>query len=450
MFVKNKLFGTEPCIIHANGGKHLDDPTWDTILASYFGQVGELKDGLDPSIAVILCNSKKEKGLTELSLDRLGIKYMVLGRGVPGWINLNKIPLTREALAALSVCPGIKYVLALDAHDVVVLPGIVNILDVWEEQGSPKMLFQAERNPYPPCTELRKHEEKITPPGTPYRYLNSGVWFGEIGYTREFFEKALRTKPIPGFLQSDQGIYRQLRLEDQFNVNIDHFCTMSQSIYLVPNGELECHSTRHDDATSIILGGHPEIPMLPITREALLELLPEGGDTVEIGVERGVFSDEILRRNKPKSLLLIDSWQESNYNFVIGKYKDNAKVTVHRGDSVESAGVFAGKQFDWVMVDANHLEDRVYNDINAWLPLVKNGGYMLCHDYTRYGLYGVIEAVDRVLSENDCLEPIGNTIDTFATIVMRKVIPGTKVEPCSIREKLNEQTNADNGCFELE
>jgi len=38
---------------------------------------------------------------------------------------------------------------------------------------------------------------------------------------------------------------------------------------------------------------------------------------------------------------------------------------------------------DWVYIDANHL--RVVEDIEAWLPNVRSGGWVMGHDYTVAG-----------------------------------------------------------------
>jgi len=45
-------------------------------------------------------------------------------------------------------------------------------------------------------------------------------------------------------------------------------------------------------------------------------------------------------------------------------------------------GGLAGK-VDFVYIDALHDEENVRNDINAWWPLVREGGLLMGHDYGR-------------------------------------------------------------------
>ena len=50
-------------------------------------------------------------------------------------------------------------------------------------------------------------------------------------------------------------------------------------------------------------------------------------------------------------------------------------------------------KFDLVYIDASHWYDDVVNDINTWLPKIKNGGYLAGHDY--------IEGIDVLYAVND-------------------------------------------------
>jgi len=60
--------------------------------------------------------------------------------------------------------------------------------------------------------------------------------------------------------------------------------------------------------------------------------------------------------------------------------------------SIEAAKTFHPGYFDVVYIDANHTKEGALEDIQAWLPLVKEGGVLMGHDYTsRYK--GVCRAV---------------------------------------------------------
>lgn len=61
--------------------------------------------------------------------------------------------------------------------------------------------------------------------------------------------------------------------------------------------------------------------------------------------------------------------------------------------SLEAAKLYEDRSLDFVYIDANHEYESIRDDIEAWLPKVKIGGYIGGHDYVR-GKYGVYRAVD--------------------------------------------------------
>jgi hypothetical protein len=90
-------------------------------------------------------------------------------------------------------------------------------------------------------------------------------------------------------------------------------------------------------------------------REALLERLPRGGVAAEIGVAFGDFTREILRRNKPARLHLIDTWDSPRYAEGLRKVETEfadrlatGQVVVNRGLSTQVLPSFPDHSFDWV------------------------------------------------------------------------------------------------------
>jgi hypothetical protein len=82
-------------------------------------------------------------------------------------------------------------------------------------------------------------------------------------------------------------------------------------------------------------------------REALLERLPRGGIAAEIGVAFGEFTRQILRRNKPGRLHLVDMWDSPRYAEGLKKieteFADQLKagqLVVNRGRSVDVLPLF--------------------------------------------------------------------------------------------------------------
>lgn len=71
------------------------------------------------------------------------------------------------------------------------------------------------------------------------------------------------------------------------------------------------------------------------------------------------------------------------------------RVHFIQGLSDQSAARFEDESVDLVFIDADHSEQAVAKDIEAWLPKLKPGGVMSGHDYGSKNYPGVKRAVDR-------------------------------------------------------
>jgi len=74
------------------------------------------------------------------------------------------------------------------------------------------------------------------------------------------------------------------------------------------------------------------------------------------------------------------------------------QLHVVRMSSLEAAKIFPKKYFDLVFIDADHTYESVTQDIEAWAPLIKEGGLITGHDYNR-SHPGVVKAVTGCLGE---------------------------------------------------
>jgi predicted O-methyltransferase YrrM len=137
---------------------------------------------------------------------------------------------------------------------------------------------------------------------------------------------------------------------------------------------------------------------------------------VEIGTFEGASSE--LFALTCKSVITIDPYdiqpdreakykQESKDDLInaestakkrLKKYKN---ITMVKKMSLDALNDFEDESLDAVYVDGDHARDAVKEDIEAWLPKVKKGGYICGHDYT-----------DKIVGEviNDC---IGEPDDIF-------------------------------------
>jgi len=128
------------------------------------------------------------------------------------------------------------------------------------------------------------------------------------------------------------------------------------------------------------------------SREDLLRNFTPGGIWAEVGVASGSFSKLILKHVKPLRLFLIDSWgtepganleqvanAKNGYDGVRSMFRDDPHVVIVKELSVPASHRYTDNSFSAVYIDADHT--KAYEDAVAWWPKVKQGGYLLGHDY---------------------------------------------------------------------
>lgn len=131
---------------------------------------------------------------------------------------------------------------------------------------------------------------------------------------------------------------------------------------------------------------------------------------VELGVFRGLMSEQLLRRHPTLRLWMVDAWQghaqpghtRSQGELVAEAMRRTAfaegRRTILRATSTDAAAQVPDGSFDLVFIDADHAYEAVVEDIELWLPKVRPGGVLGGHDYddrwTKARGYGVVQAVD--------------------------------------------------------
>jgi len=58
-------------------------------------------------------------------------------------------------------------------------------------------------------------------------------------------------------------------------------------------------------------------------------------------------------------------------------------------------------QFDFIFIDGDHSYDSCKEDINMWLPKIKQGGIIAGHDYLEACFMGVVNAVNETFGKPD-------------------------------------------------
>jgi len=165
--------------------------------------------------------------------------------------------------------------------------------------------------------------------------------------------------------------------------------------------------------------------------DAILRRIKDNDILAEIGVWKGSNSVNILEGNKTVRIFCVDRWSKysdeeayrehqtkfalaSRDKFKIAKGKAYKKLGAYADraeiielDSIEAAAGFPDNYFDLVFIDALHSYEGCLADIKAWLPKVKQGGYICGHDYPRRP--GVVQAVKEIFGEKDIETDSDNT-----------------------------------------
>jgi lipopolysaccharide biosynthesis glycosyltransferase len=122
---------------------------------------------------------------------------------------------------------------------------------------------------------------------------------------------------------------------------------------------------------------------------------------VEVGTYKGQTADSILKLCPNTKIHLIDVWDNSHYrnkqdrlyhakkdewntakeHAYKVKEKYNGRCHIHEQLSLVAVDNFEDQGIDWVFIDAEHSYESCKEDINAWLPKIKKGGWIGGHDY---------------------------------------------------------------------
>ena len=147
------------------------------------------------------------------------------------------------------------------------------------------------------------------------------------------------------------------------------------------------------------------------------------GCGAEIGVQKGAFSEHLLRYWRGDALYCIDPWlhfnpaeyverndnvadeiHEDHYHETVKRLKRfGSRAQIIRAPSKEAALKFENHSLDFVFIDAQHHYEAVKEDIRIWHPKIKSNGLLCGHDWLLdYGppLFGVKKAVVEFIEQS--------------------------------------------------
>jgi hypothetical protein len=127
----------------------------------------------------------------------------------------------------------------------------------------------------------------------------------------------------------------------------------------------------------------------------------------EVGVDKGLFSKEILARTNPAELHLIDIDLGRLDRGNVEAALQNGTASLHEGDSASLLADFPDFTFDVIYFDGDHYYEGIKRDIAAATSKIKPGGLFVFNDYAAWSagyMYkcGVAKAVNEFINANSC------------------------------------------------
>jgi hypothetical protein len=151
--------------------------------------------------------------------------------------------------------------------------------------------------------------------------------------------------------------------------------------------------------------------------EFFRDVLPVGSEVAELGVFLGMFSDVILRLNRPARLWLVDLWAEGTYTccdtnnehtivvsktenlpaWLAHKYQHWPEVSLCQESSLDFLACCPA--LDCVYIDTTHTYEQTIAELRASLRVVRHGGWIGGHDLSLPGVAAAFREFTALESE---------------------------------------------------
>jgi Methyltransferase domain len=181
-----------------------------------------------------------------------------------------------------------------------------------------------------------------------------------------------------------------------------------------------------------------------LNRDDILKVLPKNGSAIEIGVNRGAYSQKIFDRATPRVLHLVDPWpvdksdeyitayrvkddMEVHYAQVLSMFSsqiESGQIVVHRAYSSECVTNFSDGTFDLIYVDGMHSYEACLRDLTLYAPKLRSTGILMGHDFSntatgRRKIFGVVRAVTDFLERSDFM-PVLVTLENAPSFMLTR------------------------------
>lgn len=408
--LKNKLFGTEPIVVHCPGPLH---EGWRYFSDAVFSAP------IDPhppreSACVLTWNNglrpDKPNGTLEQCIARYGCEVHVLGAGVEPWSNVLKLRLTGEALQQIST----EFVVGLDSGDVLLVNHPDEIVARFRGHFTCDLLFNATGSrcwPELPPFVMFETTRPDADLSAGRCWLNTGAFVGRTAFCREYFAHLAAMAEEHGF-PDDQYAVKRTWPDWYPRVQVDYRCRIFQW-FNESRSVLHIERTRADRQLQLIEWLRPRSPVR---------------FGAEVGVFDGYTSDVLLQEFSGLRLWLVDPWQPleqpAEYSAIDAagfeqlrqvalwwtSHAENRRFEL-RMRSTDAAALFPDASLDFAFIDADHSYEAVRADLHAWWPKVSTRGLLCGHDYGVYGdatgAWGVSRAVNEFVDAEGCELALG-------------------------------------------
>jgi predicted O-methyltransferase YrrM len=123
----------------------------------------------------------------------------------------------------------------------------------------------------------------------------------------------------------------------------------------------------------------------------------------ELGVDEGILSRMLLDASPELQLIGVDNFTlnpqfRAQVDAMAEEYAPRYRVIAMNTD--EASALVDDRSLDFVFIDANHSEERTYEDIQHWRSKVKPGGWFGGDAYNPKWYPQVLTAVHRVYAKS--------------------------------------------------
>tara|TARA_R110000824_G_scaffold264837_2_gene453667 strand:+ start:314 stop:865 length:552 start_codon:yes stop_codon:yes gene_type:complete len=155
----------------------------------------------------------------------------------------------------------------------------------------------------------------------------------------------------------------------------------------------------------------------------LEEVIPSGIG-IEVGVQQGRYSEQLLEKWGSGTLYSLDRWEHTDGYIdsanvdqgvqdayfretkdLLARYGERSKII--KASSKDGAKLFEDESLDFIYIDADHSYEGCMKDLHLWYPKLRKGGVFAGHDYVtakfHHGDFGVKQAVDEFFEQRDIL-----------------------------------------------